>query len=59
MFKHLKVWNSWRKKNMNGSLYHILVLFGIVKSPTFEVEKIFFDWPSCPVIDASRNNKER
>lgn len=32
---HIKRWNKWRKINSNGHLYHILVLFGIVKSPTF------------------------
>ena len=32
--KHIKRWNEWRKHNGNSSLYKLLVLLGIVKSPT-------------------------
>lgn len=32
---HIRRWNVWRKSNLNSHLYQILVLFGIVKSPTF------------------------
>lgn len=35
LVRHIRKWNYWRKRNTNGSLHHILVLFGIVKSPTF------------------------
>lgn len=35
IIRHIKRWNIWRKKNTNGKLHHILVLFGIIKSPTF------------------------
>ena len=31
---HIRRWNVWRKQNRNGKLYHVLVLFGLVKSPT-------------------------
>lgn len=31
----LKLWNEWRKHNMNGPLHHFLVLIGFVKSPSF------------------------
>ena len=49
--KHIKRWNEWRKHNGNSSLHKLLVLLGIVKSPTFshtftkeeceEIEKAF------------------
>lgn len=32
---HIRRWNRWRKRNANGHLHHILVLLGVVKSPTF------------------------
>lgn len=32
---HIRRWNHWRKRNANGHLHHILVLLGVVKSPTF------------------------
>lgn len=35
MIKHIKRWNVWRKYNKNGIAYKILVLFGVIKSPTF------------------------
>lgn len=35
--RHIKRWNSWRKRNGNGRLHHILVLLGLVHSPTFEL----------------------
>lgn len=34
LFCHIRRWSYWRKHNTNGRLHHILVLFGIVKSPT-------------------------
>lgn len=35
LFGHIRRWNYWRKRNTNGRLHHILVLLGVVKSPTF------------------------
>lgn len=35
LIRHIRKWNYWRKRNTNGRLHHVLVLFGIVKSPTF------------------------
>ena len=32
-----KVWKDWYKKCMNGRGYKFLVLFGLRKSPTFEL----------------------
>lgn len=34
--KRYKLWKNWYKHCSNGSLYKILVLFGITHSPTFE-----------------------
>lgn len=34
VIKHIRRWNYWRKNNSNGRFYKILVLLGIVKSPT-------------------------
>lgn len=31
-----KVWKDWYKKCMNVLVYKILVLFGLVNSPTFD-----------------------
>lgn len=35
MINRFKLWNRWRKRNLNGFIYHICVLFGIIHSPTF------------------------
>lgn len=40
MIKYLKLWNKWRKNSLNSSLYKLLVLVKILKSPTFENIKI-------------------
>lgn len=37
LIKHVRRWNRWRKYNLNSPFYHILVLFGIVKSPTYHL----------------------
>lgn len=37
-------WNKWRKRNLNGSIYKVLVLIGLQRSPTFEL---------MPVIEAA------
>nr|DAW50902.1 MAG TPA: hypothetical protein [Caudoviricetes sp.] len=34
LIKHIRRWNIWRKHCHNRSLYKILVLFGVTKSPT-------------------------
>lgn len=44
LIEHVKVWNHWRKHNMNSWLYKLGVLFGFVKSPTFFIEFIFEDY---------------
>ena len=35
ILKHIERWNVWRKYNNNSIAHKILVLFGIIKSPTF------------------------
>ena len=34
MFDHIRRWNIWRKRCLNGPIHKILVLFGVIKSPT-------------------------
>ena len=34
---HIKCWNIWRKGSLNGPFYKLAVLFGIAKSPSFEI----------------------
>lgn len=34
IINHITRWNVWRKRNVNSIFYKILVLFGIIKSPT-------------------------
>lgn len=34
MLKHIRRWNIWQKRCLNGPIYKILVLFGVIKSPT-------------------------
>lgn len=40
---YIELWNQWQKRNMNSSYYKLLVLLGIVHSPTFEM---YYIWPS-------------
>lgn len=37
-----KVWKDWYKKCVNGQGYKFLVLFGLRKSPTFEMQYQFY-----------------
>ena len=34
IIKHIRRWNIWRKRSMNGLVYKLLVIFGLRKSPT-------------------------
>lgn len=43
MIKRFKVWNDWRKRNLNGILHHLFVLFGIIESPTFNAAYHMYD----------------
>lgn len=31
-----KKWKKWQRRNINGRFYQLLVLFGIVHSPSYE-----------------------
>lgn len=35
MTKHFKLWNRWRKKSADHWFTKLLVLFGVIQSPTF------------------------
>lgn len=35
IIKHIKRWTVWRKYNKSDVVHKILVLFGVIKSPTF------------------------
>lgn len=35
--KHVKEWNYWRKRSLDGKAYKVLVLFGICHSPALEM----------------------
>lgn len=39
MINHIKLWNGWRKHNVNGKLHKFLVFIGFTVSPTFEAYK--------------------
>ncbi len=49
MIRRVKLWNEWRKRNCNNKLHKLLVLMGMVKSPTFEMHMIN---DKCHVADA-------
>ena len=36
--KRFKKWNKWRKHCLNGVLHKVLVLFGVIESPTFSFD---------------------
>lgn len=36
LVRHIRKWAEWKKYNLNSAIYKVLVLFGIVHSPTFE-----------------------
>jgi len=37
IFNHLKIWNKWRKHNLNSKFHKFLVLIGFIYSPTYNV----------------------
>lgn len=40
MIDHICRWNIWRKRCLNGPIYKILVLFGVIKSPTMALVRL-------------------
>jgi hypothetical protein len=43
MFRRIKAWNRWRRYNVNSRLFQYLVLFGILRSSTFEIYRSYYD----------------
>lgn len=41
-----KRWKEWRKHNANGKLHHILVLLGIIQSPTMNNTLVGYERPT-------------
>lgn len=37
MLDHIHRWNIWRKHCLNGPIHKILVLFGVIKSPSMRL----------------------
>lgn len=44
MIKHIRRWNIWRKRCLNGPIYKFLVLIGISKSPTMMFITLPEEW---------------
>lgn len=53
MKERFKDWNKWRKDNLNGKLHQLLVLFGIIKSPTFELNRA---WKRSYILQQEEND---
>lgn len=34
LIKHIRKWNAWRKHSLNSKLDKLLVLFGVIQSPS-------------------------
>lgn len=56
LITHIKVWNLWRKKSMNSKGYKLLVLLGLANSPTFVVDKAFYDFRQglCKISESAK-----
>ena len=39
--ENLRTWKEWAKYNTNGWFHKLCVLFGLRKSPTYEMHKAF------------------
>ena len=44
MRDRFKRWKSWKKRCMNGPAYKLLVLIGVVHSPTFDLALTEEEW---------------
>lgn len=44
MLDHIRRWNIWRKHCLNGPIHKILVLFGVIKSPTMPFVLLPEEW---------------
>jgi hypothetical protein len=43
MIRYLMLWREWAAFNTNSSIHKFLVLIGLVKSPTFERVKNYYN----------------
>lgn len=44
MLDHIRRWNIWRKGCLNGPIHKILVLFGVIKSPSMIFVMLSEEW---------------
>lgn len=44
MIKHLRRWNRWRKGSADSKIYKILVLFGLMRSPSMRFVFLQEEW---------------
>ena len=51
LIKHIKRWNRWRKYNTNSKLHKLLVLLGIIKSPTMVFWFPVDEWEDLCIIE--------
>lgn len=50
MIKRFKLWNGWRKNSLDHWITKLLILFNIVKSPTFLQYCYWKDWVDTDFI---------
>lgn len=43
LVNHIRLWNTWRKNCANNWWHKLLVLLGLRRSPTLQVQKAFAD----------------
>ena len=60
--KFVAAWKTWRKRNRNGWVYQLLVLFKIIKSPTLEMELVRKEyevaWAAHSMLREARERSE-
>lgn len=54
---HIKQWNEWRKRNTNSKLWKLMVLTGLVASPTFEAQRAYKSWGNVGNIFESKETE--
>ncbi|RGD73827.1 hypothetical protein DW687_08610 [Anaerofustis stercorihominis] len=55
MIKHFKLWNQWRKVNLNSKFYKFMVLIRLANSPSFE---IYYKYTNISNKPRSNNDKK-
>lgn len=55
-------WKTWRKRNLNGWVYQLLVLLKIIRSPTLEMELAWNEdkaaWAAHSMVREARERSE-